>query len=126
MNQRLIISWIAIALLSACVDVNAQMRSWEGHRISDVIAQWGPPAQIIDDGTDKIYVWAKTRSYTSPGHAETTTNVAANNYGNPYYANATANSRTTYTPPETTTWQASRMFWVNEYGVIYKWSWRGY
>jgi hypothetical protein len=28
-------------------------------------------------------------------------------------------------PPETTTYQASRTFWVNSEGIIYRWAWKG-
>ncbi|HNQ78846.1 MAG TPA: hypothetical protein PLQ05_07720 [Acidobacteriota bacterium] len=115
-------SFVVILALSAisCAIMNKKMASWEGHDISEVIASWGPPDQVIDIGSgNKIYSWSQTRSYTSPGTATTNTNV--NVYGNTAYGSST----TTYNPPKTTTRQATRSFWVNSSGNIYKWAWRG-
>jgi hypothetical protein len=117
--------WAGVLLLSFVVAgcagrINDAMRSWVGHHYSDVIASWGPPAQVLDDGAGgKIMTWAATRSFTSPGYA--TTSTTANVYGN----FGTANSFTTYTPPQTTSYNATRTFWVNSDGIIYRWSWRG-
>jgi hypothetical protein len=73
------------------------MESWVGHDQNDLIAAWGPPQQILDDGNGgKILVYVATRSYTSPGHANTIVNGSAYTYGNSTYGSAYGN--TTYTP----------------------------
>jgi hypothetical protein len=122
LNMRAAIALTTVVLLAdGCAGrVNEVMKSWVGHHYSDLIAAWGPPAQVLDDGSGgKIMTWASTRSFTSPGYA--TTNTTANVYG----SYGTANSVTTYTPPQTTSYTASRTFWVNTDGIIYRWAWQG-
>jgi hypothetical protein len=76
--------------------------------------------QVLDDGAGgKIMTWGAVRSFTSPGSA--TTHTTANVYGN--YGSAT--SVTTYNPPQTTSYTATRTFWVDRNGIIYRWAWRG-
>ena len=120
MLKKMIISGIAIAfliLIAGCAArINEVMKSWEGHHISDLIASWGPPQQIMDDGRgNKIYIYSSTRTIVSPGYS--TTNV----YGSYGYATGTS----VYYPPTSSSYNAFRMFWVNEGGYIFKWSWRG-
>ena len=134
--RRTVVAVVLVLLLvvsAGCVArVNKVMESWEGAHVSDLIASWGPPQQIMNDGAGgKIYVWNQTRSFTSPGYATTTTTGQATGqattYGSTTYGNAqgSQHSQTTYTPPQTTEYTASRMFWVNNSGVIYRWAWRG-
>jgi len=116
------IFFLLLALISfgGCAEVNKEMASWVGHDQNELIARWGPPQQVLDDGNGgKILVFTQTRSFTSPGTATTTVNGSI--YGSGY--NATAN--TTYSPPTTTSYNAARMFWVNSSGIVYRWAWRG-
>ena len=116
------ISCIVILLtLTSCVTrMNNIMKSWEGHHFSELIASWGPPSQILDDGQGgKIYCYQSTTSFTTPGSSHTTGNVYS--YGN----TATYQGNTTYNAPQTHSYQRHRMFWVNSRGYIYRWSWRG-
>ena len=48
-------------------------------------------------------------------------------YDNTYSANTygSATSSPTYTPPKTYGYNASRMFWADKNGRIYRWSWKG-
>ncbi len=104
--------------------VNRVMRSWEGNHFSNLIASWGPPDQVFEDGSGgPIFVYTATRSYTTPGAATTQTTGSATATGNTVWGSAT--SHTTYNPSMTYQWKVYRMFWVNGDGVIYRWAWRG-
>jgi hypothetical protein len=92
--------------------VNKVMESWMGHNVSELIASWGPPQQTIDLGNQgRVYVWSAVRSFTTPGRANTTTTGSAVAFGN--MATGSAYSTTTYTPPQTTSYAATRSFWVD-------------
>lgn len=118
--RRLLAAGLLIGL-SACVNVSAIMKSWEGNHFSDLIASWGPPQQVMDDGQGgKIFVYASNRTFTSPGHATTTTT------GSVYGSSISAYSTTTYTPPTSFGYTAYRIFWINDSGYIYRWAWKGY
>ena len=102
--------------------ISETMESWKGHHVSDLIASWGPPQQIVDDGRGgSIYVWKQhvsipwTKGYST--EKGTITNYGGNTS---YYRN-----RTTYTPPTNLEWDRTRMFWVNKRGIIYHWQWQG-
>lgn len=121
----LLITTLALAISSGCAArINKVMASWERHHYSDLIASWGPPQQVFDDGAGgRILVWTATRSYTVPGQATTHTTGSATAYDNYIWGSAT--SETTYTPAQTYGWRAYRMFWINRDGIIYRWAWRG-
>ncbi len=121
----LLITTVALAVTSGCAArINKVMASWERYHYSELIASWGPPQQVFDDGAGgRILIWTATRSYTVPGHATTHTTVSATAYDNYIWGSAT--SRTTYTPAQTRGWTAYRMFWIHRNGIIYRWAWRG-
>ena len=114
---KLVITILAFFWFVGCVArVNEMMRSWEGHHVNELIAKWGPPTQVMPDGSGgKILVYSQTKTYTPPGSVQT------NVYG---YGNF-ATGYTTVNPPQTTSWQAHRMFWVDRNGYIYRWAWIG-
>ena len=121
--QRLVLLLI-ITAITGCASIDKTMESWMGHHQSDLIASWGPPQQVMDDGQGgKIFVYAATRSFTSPGTSTTTVTGSAYGYGNTAYGSATG--YTTYNPPQTTSYDAYRMFWIDSNGRIYRWAWRG-
>jgi hypothetical protein len=125
-NFMMVILILVLALLfiSGCASINKTMQSWMGHHQSDLIASWGPPQQIMDDGQGgKIFIYSTTRTFTSPGHSTTT--VSGSAYGTGSYAYGTATGHTTYTPPQTSSYNAYRMFWIDKNGYIYRWAWRG-
>jgi len=111
---------VLFSCLGCTAHMNSVMKSWEGKHYSDLIASWGPPTQTLDDGqSGKIYCYQDTVSYTSPGYATTTGNAYLyGNYGN-------YQGTTYYNPPQTQSYQRYRMFWVNQEGYVYRWSWRG-
>jgi len=126
--RRLVLSFLVVLVLvlfSGCAgQINNIMRSWEGHHYSDLIASWGPPQQVFDDGFGgRILVWTSVRSFTSPGQATTYTTGTATAYDNYIWGSAT--SHTTYSPPQTYGWTAYRMFWIDSSGFIYRWGWKG-
>jgi hypothetical protein len=115
---------IVAALTGCAARMNRAMMSWQGHNFNDLIASWGPPNQVFDDGSGgRIMVWTEARSYTTPGSSTTRTTGSATATGNTVWGSAT--SRTTYNPGQTYQWRVYRMFWMNRDGVIYKWAWRG-
>src|SRR5688572_17762916 len=129
MNNHGVYVYLAV-LLFMCLGagcgslINKKMASWDGHHYSDMIASWGPPQQVLDDGTGgKIFVYTAVRSFTSPGQANTRVTGSAYGVGN--YAYGSATGVTTYTPPQTSSYGAHRMFWVNSSGYIYRWAWKG-
>jgi hypothetical protein len=93
------------------------MASWEGNNANDLIASWGPPNRIMDDGEGgKIFIYIFDR------HSNTPTEVVTREFNNWFDGKGV---RTTYTPSETVGYLAFRMFWINEQNLIYRWAWRG-
>ena len=65
---------------------------------------WGPPARVDSDGKGgEILTFVFDRN---------TGQTISKTYGDNYVARPTG-------------WQAYRMFWVNEKGIIYSWKWKG-
>jgi hypothetical protein len=100
--------------------MDAVMGSWQGRNVNDLVASWGPPTQVLDDGQGgKIYCYQVTSSVTVPGTSTT--------HGTAYKSgDQTRYDSQTYTSPEYR-YQVTkdRMFWVDKAGTIYRWSWRG-
>lgn len=121
-----------VYLSTGCASIDKTMQSWVGHSANDLIASWGPPQQVFSDGQGgQVLVYTQVRQWTSPGRATTNTygtaNTYGNIYGNSYSANTygSATSTTTYTPAQTHGYAASRTFWVNSGGGIYRYAWKG-
>ena len=85
------------------------MDSWVGHYQSELIARWGPPTKTVSDekgGNIIIYeslkgTWGNPKDETIVGGAHYPTKPSQ-----PGYA-------------------ATRIFYVNEKGIIYSWKWSG-
>ncbi|MBM4348672.1 MAG: hypothetical protein FJ106_02115 [Deltaproteobacteria bacterium] len=115
---------LVLPIFTGCASINKTMQTWMGHHQSDLIASWGPPQQVIGDGQGgNIFIYSTTRTFTSPGHSTTT--VTGSVYGTRNYAYGSATGYTTYTPPQTSSYNAYRMFWVDKNGYIYRWAWKG-
>ena len=125
MKATLIPALLLIVILCGCVSTNKMMASWEGQHESNLLAKWGPPSQIMSDGAGgKVWIYTATRQFqTSPATATTTMDTTVHNYGNTSYGYGQAT--TTFTPAQTASWQAYRMFWINSDGIIYRWAWKG-
>ena len=121
--KKLLIGLLCLGLCG-CAAINNQMSSWVGNNVNDLIASWGPPQETMSDGQGgQILIYSSARTWTTPGQATTNTYGQANVYGNSVYGSAT--STTTYNPPQTSGYQAQRMFWADSNGTIYRWSWKG-
>jgi hypothetical protein len=120
-RSAFVVLTVFLVLTTGCVEaINKKMASWEGHGLSELLASWGPPQELFDDGNGgRILVYTFTRSYTVPGSAVTQTT------GHVDGSFLWATSVTTYNPARNYGWQAYRMFWVNRNGNIYRWAWRG-
>lgn len=82
------------------------MDSWVGSTKAILISQWGPPTRVADDGQGgEILVYDKTAIFPQMGYV----------YSNPY------NSSAFYTNSQNNVVTRSRMFYVNDKGIIYHW-----
>jgi hypothetical protein len=104
-------AWVAIALAFSawgCAkpkqDLSGLTESWIGAHISELIAKWGPPQQVLDiDDGNKIYTWSATRSTTElPTHVPNTFGGVTTRQGQ------TVRATTTHS------------FWVDANGRIYR------
>ena len=118
---------------TGCAHINKTMSSWMDHNVNDLLVSWGPPQETRSDGSGgQILIYTQSRQWTTPGTSTTNTYGSANTYGSLYgntysgntYGSATSN--TTYTPPQTHGYNAYRMFWADENGRLYRWSWKGF
>ena len=124
--KRLMIILILIFLLSSCItaNINKMMKSWETHHYGELIAKWGPPQQVYNDGYGgRILIYTSQRQFSTPGKSTTYTTGKATVYDNYIWGSAT--SSTVYTPPKVYGYTAYRMFWINKNGIIYRWAWKG-
>lgn len=118
------ITSLFIAVLGGCRSNDAIMESWMGHHVNEVIASWGPPSQVLDDPPGKIMTWSIQRRYVIPGYSQTHITGTGYPQGNTIYVQASGG--TVIMPPEEYRYTATRTFWVNGEGIIYRWAWRGY
>ena len=98
----LLLTTLALLMTAGCASrsINKVMASWERHHYSALIASWGPPQQVFDDGAGgRILVWTITRSFTVPAQATTHTTGSVTAYDN--YIWGSANSYTTYSLAKT-------------------------
>jgi hypothetical protein len=112
--------------------MNKTMSSWQGADVNYLIARWGPPTQVMNDGQGgRVFIYTYDRSYTSAGVSTTTTTGSANgtatSSGNNTSINiyGQSNSTTVYTPGQTAQWKVYRMFWIGPRGHVYRWAWHG-
>lgn len=125
---RVPLAVLTLGMSEASYAVSRKMESWIGRPRAELLMAWGPPSQIYPDGVGgEIVVYAENRTYVSPGHATTTTtgSATAYSYGNTAQAYGSAQSNTTYTPPQVHQWTAYRMFRLGSDGRIISYSWKG-
>ncbi len=97
--------------------INEIMASWVGHHYSDLIASWGPPQQIHDDGAGgRILVYTKTHTTVTGTATPGTTTIQKG-------VTAVHDWQISAAEQTYTVW---RMFWANKDGIIYRWNWRGF
>jgi hypothetical protein len=117
---------LGVLFFSCCLaeTVNKIMISWENHHYGDLIASWGPPQQVFDDGYGgRILVYTLARYWSSPATSKIYVTGNATAYDNYIWGSAAAT--TTYYPSQIYGYTAYRMFWINKDGYIYRWAWRG-
>lgn len=109
-------------LLSGCVtsqQVESRMQKCLGYTLSELIVEWGPPAQVLDDGEGgKIVVFDRSSNTTMPGSSYTT----GSSYG---YGTRTYDATTFHNPPQTINIRRSRVFFLNAEGRVIRYSWKG-
>lgn len=126
MRMRLaVVLVVACALSSGCASrISKAMESWVGSHVSDLVASWGPPQRVFDDGRGgQVFVYVRSRRFVTPGEATTTMTGTAQTYGATTYGSAQA--RTVYTPAQVHGYDATRTFWIDASGRIYRWQWKG-
>ncbi len=80
--------------------VDTMMAAWEGDHISNLMAQWGPPNRITEDGRGgKIYCYDK-EGYNTSQYVNT----------NSYHTRVSS---------------SYRHFWADKNGMIYRSKWSG-
>ena len=89
--------------------INRIMDTWVGHYQSELTANWGPPTKITSDGKGgNIIIYESLKG--TWGDVKDKRIVGGTHYptspGQPGYA-------------------ATRIFYVNEKGIIYSWKWSG-
>lgn len=131
----ILFSFTLACSLSGCVSPAKVMNSWVGLRSTQLIGQWGPPQYKEPDGRGgQIWIYQQTRSYSTPGYAQSNTQSYGQAYGtanyDPYgYAryNGTysgqSNTNTTYMPSQRHQRTQNASFYVNSQGVIYDVAW---
>ena len=106
--RKIIIIFLCLSILG-CASINKTMRSWVGHHKSELILKWGPPSRTADDGKGgEILIYEYQRNLgQEPGTVRS------------------SGGQIVYTEPTQRTYIATRMFWVDEKGIIYSWRWKG-
>lgn len=63
-----VVGVLVLGVLSSCATLQPEPK-WEGRKIDEAIARYGPPTKVIPDANGKVYVWKFTHnSYSdSPG-----------------------------------------------------------
>ena len=139
-----VLVFVCLAFVPGCALVDSKMKAWVGKHESELIASWGAPTYVHEDGRGgTLLVYEHVETYTTPGHSTTTGyssgvtqgygNVQTQTYGNQVQAYGTVNSNnygsshstTTYTPPETNEYKTTRSFFVDSEGRIYRYAWKG-
>jgi len=120
-----------ILLLCACATTQQKrvelQRTWEGHNVNDLIAELGPPTQVLDDGQGgKIYCYSTSKTLHGGGSSFTT--YQGQRQGDYYQTSKGYVPGNSYTgqaynfsgPSASFTRSQHQMFWANDQGVIYR------
>jgi hypothetical protein len=128
-------SLTSLSLLIGCASPASVMNSWMGLQKTQLIGQWGPPQYKESDGSGgEIWIYQQTRSYNTPGYAQSNSQSYGQAYGtanyDPYgYANYSgtysgqSNTNTTYMPSQRHERTQNASFYINAKGVIYNVAW---
>ena len=118
MRRHLILSTLLAVPLTGCTArINRNMASWQGQHYHALIASWGPPQQVLGDGSGgRILIWTR---YRETLRAQTTGTLELTQVDRMIWGTVTTNTRPAYG------YSAYRMYWVNASGIVYRWAWRG-
>lgn len=94
------------------------MKSYMGHPIAEVVAQWGAPSRSAENPPGWVYTWEYQRTVIMPTYLRTNYVAQPGIYNGGYY-------QTTGMPGGAASYVATRTFWTNAEGVIYNYSWQG-
>jgi hypothetical protein len=129
MNKRTCIIVFLALLMCACASTqqvrDELQKAWEGRSVNDLVAELGPPTQVLDDGRGgKIYSYSTSKTFhsgsssfsTYQGQRQGDYYQTSKGYvpGNSY----TGNAYTFSAPGASFTRSQHRMFWVNDQGII--------
>lgn len=116
---------LSISFVGCASQINQVMSSWMNHHYSDLVRSWGAPHRIVNDRYGgQILIYYLSRNFTLPGiiHTQTSRSVSSDKNSSIH----SSDSFSIYLPPQNIGYNASRIFWVNRRGIIYKWAWDGY
>lgn len=100
---------------------SAEMESWKGHHVSELIRSVGPPQRIVSDAAGgKIYIW-RSEVKIPLAKEKTERRGTATVIGDTIFYK----EKTKTTPALNIEYDKVRMFWVNSQGIIYHWKWKG-
>ncbi len=106
MKKLLVLALAAIPLLlTSCVSIDSELRSWVGHDSQELLVAWGPPTSTFDDGRGG-QVWTYEMARQTMGTAW------ANQRGQVFY-----------TAPRQ--YSAVRHFFIDQNGKVYGYRWQG-
>ena len=130
------IGTLLIAMLSGCMTPSKAMQSFVGQRSTELSARLGPPQQKVSNGQGgEAWTYFEQHQRTTPGQVNTTVVGTGNSYGSIYgnangatynvNSSAYGAATTTYTTAQTHGYTASRTFFVDGDGIVYRWAWEG-
>lgn len=101
---------VLLFIMVSCGAINKSMQSWVGHTKAELYQSLGPPTRVTEDGQGgEILIYEQyINTGQTPGQV---------------YQDYNGNVR--YTNPQQNGYSRTRMFYVNERGVIYSWRWQG-
>ena len=114
----------ALATLAGCAPSTQEIiDAWMGRHKNELIAQYGPPTSVIDNGPQgQIWVYRFSSSYARPGSSTTTVTGSArtSHHFNTSTTQGSATAHTTTTPPRIYTYHDTWTVWISRSGRIYR------
>ena len=103
--------------------VTDNMKKWQWKHVNALVAHWGPPTQIMEDGYGgKVYMKPGS-GMGPPGYSTTTTNVSGGVYGNQVSGTATA---ILPIPRRSSIHGRPTGLLISKTGYVYSSAWRGF
>ena len=100
---------LAVFFSAGCSTPGQIMKSWVGHREIELYKSWGPPSEIIDNGSD-----GRIAIYKPEKAAEKDSRRRYINTGNPVE----------YISPRNNEYRKTKAFYITPMGNIYSWKWK--